>query len=248
MAHILEASMTHHAALLPQLNRNRLLAALTAQAQHRILPDLEQISAPLGKVLFESGGQQNYVYFPTSMLVSLLQTMENGQCAEWAVTGYEGVVSIAPFLGGGNMPGRALVQGVGHALRMKANAARAEFERGGSFRRVLLRYTLSLIVQTAQTAACNRLHSIEQQLCRWLLVCHDRTRTDKLIMTHEMISNMLGVRREGVSLAAGRLQRAGVISYMRGHITLTDRTQLEKHVCDCYKVIKTESDRPAGIE
>jgi CRP-like cAMP-binding protein len=229
-----------------RLSENKLLAALTEESYRRVLPDLEQVSLPLGEVLYEPGRQQTYVYFPTTALVSLLQIMENGQSAEMAVTGYEGVVGISLFMGADSMTCRAVIQGGGRALRMKARTMQAEFERGGSFQKVLLRYTMSLITQMSQTAVCNRLHSLEQQLCRWLLLSHDRLQTNNLIMTHEMISTMLGVRREGVSLAAGRLQKAGIINYARGQITIIDRARLETQVCECYKIVKTESDRLLG--
>jgi CRP-like cAMP-binding protein len=234
--------------LLPGIRRNRLLAALPGDAHARILPSLEAISLPLGKVLYESGAQQEFVYFPTTAIVSLLYMMENGQSAEMAITGNEGVVGVALFMGGGSMPSRAVIQSGGDALRMKAKTMQAEFERGGSFHQGLLRYTMALITQMSQTAVCNRLHSLDQQLCRWLLLSHDRLQNDELIMTHDLIANMLGVRREGVTLAAGRLQKVGIIKYARGHITIADRGGLEARVCECYKVIKNEADRLLGKE
>jgi CRP-like cAMP-binding protein len=227
--------------------KNKLLATLPEDACQRILPHLQEVSLALGEVLYESGGPQEFVYFPTTAIVSLLYTMENGQSAEMAVTGYEGVVGIALFMGGGSMPSRAVIQSGGQALRMKARTMQAEFDRGNSFHKALLRYTMALITQMSQTAVCNRLHSLDQQLCRWLLLSHDRLRTNELVMTHELISNMLGVRREGVTLAAGHLQKAGLISYRRGRISILDRAGLEARVCECYKVIKNESDRLLGV-
>jgi CRP-like cAMP-binding protein len=238
--------MTNEPLLL--LRKNKLLAVLSEESYERVLPNLEAVPLPLGRVLYESGGQQDFVYFPTTAIVSLLYMMENGQSAEMAVTGYEGLVGVSLFMGGGSMPSRAVIQSAGHALRMKAKTMQAEFERGGSFHHALLRYTMSLITQMSQTAVCNRLHSLNQQLCRWLLLSHDRLQTDELIMTHELIANMLGVRREGVTLAAGRLQKAGIIHYSRGRIVIRDRARLESQVCECYEVIKNESDRLLGKE
>lgn len=226
-----------------QSTKNRLLAALTEESHHRVLPYLELVSLPLGKPLFEPGTQQNYVYFPTTALISLLQILENGQSAEIAVVGCEGIVGISLFMGVDRVPQRAVVQGAGEVLQMKVRAMQAEFERGGRFQQVLLRYTMSLITQVSQTAVCNRVHSLDQQLCRWLLLSHDRVRDNNLIMTQEMISNMLGVRREGVSVAAGQLQKDGIINYTRGHITIIDRARLEARVCECYKIVKAETDR-----
>jgi len=231
---------------LAALSSNSLLATLTEDSYQRILPDLEEVSLPLGEVLYESGSQQDFVYFPTTAIVSLLYVMENGQSAEMAVTGYEGVVGVSLFMGGGSMPSRAVIQSGGQALRMKALTMQAEFALGNSFHQALLRYTMSLITQMSQTAVCNRLHSLDQQLCRWLLLSHDRLQTDVLIMTHELIANMLGVRREGVTLAAGHLQKAGLINYRRGRIFIVDRAGLEARVCECYKVIKNQSDRLLG--
>ncbi|MGH8502475.1 MAG: Crp/Fnr family transcriptional regulator [Gammaproteobacteria bacterium] len=228
------------------ISKNKLLATLPSDAYQRIFPHLEEVSLTLGQVLYESGGQQDFVFFPTTAIVSLLYMMENGQSAEMAITGYEGVVGVSLFMGGGSMPSRAVIQSGGHALRMKARTMQAEFERGGSFHKALLRYTMALITQMSQTAVCNRLHSLDQQLCRWLLLSHDRLLTDELVMTHELIANMLGVRREGVTLAAGRLQQAGLISYKRGRIDILDRAGLEARVCECYGVIRKESDRLLG--
>lgn len=224
-----------------------MLAALPDEVLGRVLPDLEPVTFSLGEVLYEAGSHQDHVYFPTSAIVSLLYLMENGASAEMAVTGYEGIVGVALFMGGGSMPSRAVIQSSGEGLRMSARTMQTEFERGEGFHQALLRYTMSLITQMSQTAVCNRLHKLDQQLCRWLLLSHDRLQTDELIMTHDLIANMLGVRREGVTLAAGHLQRARLIRYTRGHITILDRAGLETRVCECYHVIKTESDRLLGL-
>ncbi len=226
--------------------QNRLLAALPGDEYERLLPKLHQVTFSLGEVVYEFGGHLDYVYFPTTAIVSLLYTMENGATAEMGLTGNDGVVGIALFMGGGTMPNRAIVQSAGGALRMTARVLQDEFAHGGSFQRILLRYTQALITQISQTAVCNRLHSVEQQLCRWLLLSHDRVNTDELIMTQEMIADMLGVRREGVTVAAGRLQDAGAISYVRGHIRILDRQKLEASACECYKVVKDEFDRLLG--
>ena len=225
---------------------NRLLAALPSEEYERLRPGLQQVSFPLGKVVYEFGGQLDYVYFPTTAIVSLLYTMENGASAEMGLTGNDGVVGIALFMGGGTMPNRAVVQSAGDAIRMKAKLLQDEFARGGKFQHLLLRYTQALITQISQTAVCNRLHSVDQQLCRWLLLSHDRVQADELIMTQELIADMLGVRREGVTVAAGRLQDAGAISYVRGHIKILNRTKLEETVCECYRVVKNEFDRLLG--
>jgi CRP-like cAMP-binding protein len=225
---------------------NRLLAALPREEYERLLPDLAPLSFSLGEVVYEFGGHLDYVYFPTTAIVSLLYTMENGASAEMGLTGNDGVVGIALFMGGGTMPNRAVIQSAGGAIRMKAKVLQAEFARGGRFQQLLLRYTQALITQISQTAVCNRLHSVEQQLCRWLLLSHDRVRADELIMTQELIANMLGVRREGVTVAAGRLQDVGAIRYVRGHITIIDRQKLEESVCECYRVVKNEFDRLLG--
>ena len=225
---------------------NRLLAALPPEDYQRLLPQLQQVSFSLGEVVYEFGGHLDYVYFPTDSIVSLLYTMENGTSAEMGLTGNDGVVGIALFMGGGTMPNRAVVQSGGAAIRMKAKLLQDEFARGGKFQQVLLRYTQALITQISQTAVCNRLHSVEQQLCRWLLLSHDRVKADELIMTQELIADMLGVRREGVTVAAGQLQDVGAISYVRGHIKILDRKKLEETVCECYKVVKDEFDRLLG--
>jgi CRP-like cAMP-binding protein len=227
-------------------NENRLLAALPHNEYARLLPQLQEVSFGLGEVVYEFGGQLDYVYFPTNSIVSLLYTMENGTSAEMGLTGNDGVVGIALFMGGGTMPNRAVVQSAGEAIRMKAQVLQDEFARGGKFQQLLLRYTQALITQISQTAVCNRLHSVEQQLCRWLLLSHDRIKTDELIMTQELIADMLGVRREGVTVAAGRLQDSGAISYVRGRIQILDRQKLEDTVCECYLVVKNEFDRLLG--
>jgi CRP-like cAMP-binding protein len=227
-------------------SENRLLAALPNDEYERLFPTLREVSFSLGEVVYEFGGHLDYVFFPTTAIVSLLYTMENGASAEMGLTGNDGVVGIALFMGGGTMPNRAVVQSAGGALRMKAKVLQDEFARGGKFQRLLLRYTQALITQISQTAVCNRLHSVEQQLCRWLLLSHDRVAADELIMTQELIADMLGVRREGVTVAAGRLQDEGAISYVRGHIKILDRQKLEETVCECYQVVKDEFDRLLG--
>src|ERR1044071_4392937 len=227
-------------------NRNRLLAALPAEEYKRLVSHLRPLSFALGEIVYEFAAQLDYVFFPTTSIVSLLYTMENGASAEMGLTGNDGIVGIALFMGGGTMPNRAVVQSAGGAIRMKAKVLQDEFARGGNFQYVLLRYTQALITQISQTAVCNRLHSVEQQLCRWLLLSHDRVKADELIMTQELIADMLGVRREGVTVAAGRLQDSGAIRYVRGHITILDREKLEETVCECYRVVKDEFDRLLG--
>ena len=228
------------------LSGNRLLARLPRDEYERILPHLERVSFSLGEVVYESGGQMAHVYFPTSSIVSLLYVMENGSSAEMGVTGNDGLVGIALFMGGDSMPNRAVVQSAGGAVRMRAKVLQDEFKRGGAFQRLLLRYTQALITQMSQTAVCNRLHAIEQQLCRWLLLSRDRLDSDELVMTQELIANMLGVRREGVTAAAGRLQEQGLISYVRGRIRILDRPGLEAVVCECYRVVRDEYERLLG--
>ena len=225
---------------------NRLLAKLPLEEYQRLLPNLHEVSFSLGEVVYEFAGRLDYVYFPTTAIVSLLYTMENGATAEMGLTGNDGVVGIALFMGGGTMPNRAVVQSAGRALKMKAKKLQEEFAVSIQFQRLLLRYTQALITQISQTAVCNRLHSVDQQLSRWLLLSHDRVNSDELIMTQELIADMLGVRREGVTVAAGRLQEAGAISYVRGHITILDRQKLEQTVCECYRVVKDEFDRLLG--
>lgn len=225
---------------------NRLLAILDKVEFARLQPNLELVSLSLGQVIYESGTQMTHVYFPTDCIISLLYMMENGATAEIGVTGYEGVVGIALFMGGQTTPNRAVVQSAGNAYKMSAKVLQAEFIKGGTFQQSLLRYTQALITQISQTAVCNRLHSVEQQLCRWLLLSYDRLHSNKLVMTHSLIANMLGVRREGITMAAKQLQERGVISYVRGTITLLDRPKLEATVCECYQVVKSEYDRLLG--
>jgi len=223
--------------------QNHLLDALPIAEYTRLLPMLELVKMPLGEVLYESGGQLKHVYFPTTSIVSLLYVMENGASAEIAVVGNEGILGISLFMGGETTPSRAVVQSAGFGYRLKAAQLKDEFSRAGPLMRLLLRYTQALITQMAQTAVCNRHHTVEQQLCRWLLLSMDRLSGNELTMTQELIANMLGVRREGVTEAAGKLQRAGLIDYSRGHITVLDRPSLEKRSCECYMVVKTEFDR-----
>ena len=223
--------------------QNHLLASLPAADYARLLSELELVPMPLGWSVYESGGHQGYVYFPTNSIVSLLYVMENGASAEMAITGNEGVVGIALFMGGETTPSRAVVQSAGHAYRLKAAVLKREFEHGGALQHLLLRFTQALITQMSQTAVCNRHHSVVQQLCRWLLLSMDRLPGNELRMTQELIANMLGVRREGVTEAAGKLQEAGLINYSRGHITVLNRPKLEKQVCECYAVVKREVDR-----
>ena len=223
---------------------NSLLAALPAEVCDRLRPDLKPVTMPLGNVIYESGAQLEHVYFPVpGCIVSMLYVMEDGASAEIAVVGNEGVVGIALFMGGGHTPSRALVQSAGQALQLKGQALTKEFERHSELQHLLLRYTQALITQMSQTAVCNRHHSVEQQLCRWLLLSLDRLSHNELTMTQELIANMLGVRREGVTEAAGKLQSQGLISYRRGHITVLDRPGLEAQVCECYAVVKKEYDR-----
>ena len=223
--------------------QNYLLAALPDADYERLLPDLEQVPLELGLALYESGSQQEYVYFPVASIVSLLYVMRDGPSAEIAVVGNEGVVGVALFMGGESTPSRAVVQSAGYAYRLKGSHLKREFERGGPLQYLLLRYTQSLITQMAQTAVCNRHHAVEQQLCRWLLLSLDRLPSNELTMTQALIANMLGVRREGVTEAAGKLQAEGLIHYSRGKITVLDRPKLEARVCECYAVVKRESDR-----
>ena len=223
--------------------KNRLLAALPEQEWQRWQPYLEAVEMPLGEVLYESGGTLKHVYFPTTGIVSLLYVMEDGASAEIAVVGNEGIVGISLFMGGGSTPSRAVVQSAGLGYRLRADAMKLEFDRGGPVLHLLLRYTQALITQMAQTAVCNRHHSLDQQLCRWLLLSLDRLPGDELLMTQELISNMLGVRREGVTDAAHKLQQAGIIYYRRGHIKVLDRPAMEKRSCECYAVVKHEYDR-----
>ena len=226
---------------LPQ--QNHLLAALSSEAFARIAPYLELVAMPLGKVLYESGDTMRYVYFPNDSIVSLLYVMESGASAEISVVGNDGMVGIALFMGGESTPSRAIVQAAGTAYRMLGHRLKDEFNLHGDLMGMLLRYTQALITQMAQTAVCNRHHSIDQQLCRWLLLSLDRLPNQNLTMTQELIANMLGVRREGVTEAAGKLQRLGVIEYSRGQIRVLDRRRLEQLTCECYAVVKRETDR-----
>lgn len=225
---------------------NHLIAALPADEFIRLKPNLEPVSLALGEVIYESGEQLEYIYFPTTAIISLLYIMENGSTAEIGMAGNDGLVGIALYMGGSTTPSRAIVQSAGNAFRMPSRALKDEFSRGGVFQKILLRYTQSLMTQISQTAVCNRLHTVEQQLCRWLLINHDLLQTNKLIMTHDLIANMLGVRREGVSIAAGNLQKKGLIKYVRGTITMLDRDALELAACECYRVVKDEYDRLLG--
>ena len=225
------------------VRQNRLLAAIPEAVLARLQPALEPVELDLGQVIYEPGEALSHVYFPTRAIVSLLYTMENGTSAEMGIVGCDGVVGIAVFMGGDTTPNRAVVQSAGSAFRLELKHFRAEYRRVGELHRLLLLYTQALLTQMAQTAVCNRLHTVEQQLCRWLLLSHDRLASDQLVMTQELIANMLGVRREGVSVAAHRLQNAGLIRYRRGHITIVDRSGLEEAVCECYQVVKTECDR-----
>jgi len=225
---------------------NRILSGLPPDDRVRILRALQPVTFALGEVVYESGGHLEHMYFPTTAVVSLLYTMEDGSTAEMGLTGNDGVVGIALFLGGETTPNRAVAQIAGEAFRMKARILRQEFARGGSLQHVLLRYTQALITQISQTAVCNRLHPVEKRLCRWLLLCHDRVKSEELEMTQEFISNMLGGRRESVTVAAGHLQDAGLIHYSRGHIAILDRKGLEAAACECYTIVKEEFDRLFG--
>ena len=235
---------------IPSLDRNsnQLLAALPNLVSTRWLAHLEDVELSLGQVLYESGGTLSHVYFPTTAIVSLLYVMENGASAEIAVVGNEGIVGISLFMGGESTPSRAVVQSAGRGLRLEAQVMKDEFNKAGPVLHLLLRYTQALITQMAQTAVCNRHHSLDQQLCRWLLLSLDRLQGDELVMTQELIANMLGVRREGVTEGALKLQQAGLIRYARGRITVLDRGGLEARTCECYAVVKAEYDRllPAG--
>lgn len=207
------------------------------------MPHLESMEMPLGRVLYESGGHLRYLYFPTTSIISLLYVMESGASAEIAVTGNDGLVGIALFMGGESTPSRAVVQSAGSGYRLKASILKKEFALGGQLQHLALRYTQALLTQMAQTAVCNRHHTVDQQLCRWLLLSLDRLQGNELMMTQELIANMLGVRREGVTEAAGKLQAAGLIHYRRGKITVLDRPRLEQRVCECYGVVRKEFDR-----
>src|SRR6202165_5828004 len=224
-------------------HQNHLLDALPASDYERVASHMELIAMQLGDVLYESGAKLQYVYFPTTSILSLLYVMEDGASAEIDIVGNEGILGISLFMGGETTPSRAVVQSAGHAFRLKADLLKNEFGLFGPTMHLLLRYTQALITQMAQTAVCNRHHSVDQQLCRWLLLSLDRLQTNELSMTQELIANMLGVRREGVTEAAGKLQDAGLIQYSRGKITVLDRSRLEDLCCECYQVVKTEFDR-----
>jgi len=224
-------------------NQNHLLAALPAEIFERLSSHLELIPMPLGGVLYESGGQLQHVYFPTTAIVSLHYVMENGASAEVAGVGNEGMLGVSLFMGGNTTPSRATVQTGGSGYRLKGRLMIEEFNRAGPMMRLMLRYTQALMTQMSQTAVCNRHHTVEQQLCRWLLLTLDRLSTHELTMTQELIACMLGVRREGITEAAGNLQRSGLISYRRGHITVLDRLGLEYRSCECYNVVKNEFHR-----
>lgn len=225
---------------------NHLIAALPAGDYARIAPHLEPVTLTLGQVLYESGDRMTHIYFPTTAIISLLYVMQNGGTAEIGIAGNNGLVGVALFMGGETTSSRAIVQSAGNAVRMKPDALREEFRRGGMFQDLLLRYTQALMTQISQTAVCNRLHTVVQQLCRWLLINHDQLPADTLVMTHELIANMLGVRREGVTVAAGHLQEQGCIEYSRGTVHILDRKGLEAICCECYKVVSDEYDRLLG--
>lgn len=223
--------------------RNRLLAVLPEVDFARLAPGLKLVVMPLGTVLYEPGIMLNHVDFPTTAIISLLYVMTNGASAEIAVVGNEGVIGVSLFMGGESTPSRAVVQSAGHAYRLSGQMVKEEFNRGGAVQHLLLRYTQALITQMSQTAVCNRYHSLDQQLCRWLLLSLDRLASNQLVMTQELIANMIGVRREGVTEAAGRLQTAGLIQYTRGRIVVVDRPGLERRTCECYAAVKKECDR-----
>lgn len=229
--------------LAPNPLDNQILGALPPMERERLFPHLKLVSLPLGTVLYESGAALRHIYFLTDSIVSLLYVMRNGASAEIAVVGNEGAVGVSLFMGGESTPSRAIVQSAGSAYRLSSARLKAEFSRHGELLHILLRYTQSLLTQMAQTAVCNRHHSVDQQLCRWLLLSLDRLNSNELKMTQELIANMLGVRREGVTEAAGKLQKLGAIRYARGKITVLDRPLLERLSCECYEVVKRESDR-----
>jgi CRP-like cAMP-binding protein len=231
---------------MPELShptQNLLLAALSPPERERLFPHLQRVQMPLGKVLYESGDVLRHVYFPTDSIISLLYVMADGASAEISVVGNEGLIGVALFMGGETTPSRAIVQSAGHAYRLVGQRLKEEFHRNGAMQLLLLRYTQALLTQMAQTAVCNRHHSVDQQLCRWLLLSLDRLPSNQLTMTQELIANMLGVRREGVTEAAGKLQKLDIIRYARGRITVLDRPRLEERCCECYAVVKKETDR-----
>jgi CRP-like cAMP-binding protein len=224
-------------------DQNWLFSSIPEEAWQRLLPHIEEFDLPLGLVLSESGAKNSYLYFPTNAIVSLLYNLENGSSAEIAVIGNEGCTGISTFMGGNSTLTTAVVQSAGKSYRIKATILLEEFNKAGAVMHLLLRYTQALITQMTQTAVCNRHHNLDQQFCRWLLLSLDRLQSNELVMTQELIANMLGVRREGVTEAALRVQKAGLIQYSRGHITILDRLGLEKRTCECYQVVKTECDR-----
>jgi CRP-like cAMP-binding protein len=228
---------------MPSPTDNHILDALPALGRERLFPHLKLVTLPLGAVLYESGDTQPYIYFPVDAIVSLLYVLQNGASAEIAVVGKDGAIGVALFMGGATTTNRAIVQSAGEAYRLSGERLAEEFARHGDMLHILLRYTQALITQMSQTAVCNRHHSVDQQLCRWLLLSLDRLPSNKLVMTQELIANMLGVRREGVTEAAGKLQKLGVIQYRRGSITVLDRPQLETLSCECYAAVRKETDR-----
>lgn len=226
--------------------KNHLLAALPKPEFVRLEPHLESVPLPLGKVIYEAGDKMTHVYFPTTAIISMLYIMENGGTAEIGIAGNNGLIGSALFMGSESTSSRAVVQSTGNGVRIKAKPLQTEFDRGGLFQKLLLRYTQTLMTQISQTAVCNRLHTVNQQLCRWLLINHDQLETNKLIMTQELIANMLGVRREGVTIAAKKLQEQGLIKYVRGTITMLDREGLEAAACECYQIVMDEYERLLG--
>jgi CRP-like cAMP-binding protein len=231
---------------LAQARKNFLLGSLQEEDLAALLPNLEPVSLPLGKVLYESGDKLEFALFPTTAIVSLLYVMENGGTAEIGIVGNDGILGVALFLGGDTTTSRAIIQSAGEGLRMRPKNLRDEFSRGGRFQDLLLRYTQALMTQISQTAVCNRLHAVEEQLCRWLLLSHDRLDSDELVMTHDLISNMLGVRREGITLAAKKLAARKLIKNTRGTITIIDRQGMEDAACECYQIVNTEYNRLLG--
>jgi CRP-like cAMP-binding protein len=230
----------------PDPRQNHILNALPQLEREQLFPHLKLVALPLGTVVYESGAAMRHIYFPTNSIVSLLYVMQNGASAEIAVVGNEGVIGVSLFMGGETTPSRAIVQSAGHAYRLTGRLLKQEFNRHGDLLHILLRYTQSLLTQMSQTAVCNRHHTLDQQLCRWLLLSLDRLEGNRLDMTQELIANMLGVRREGVTDAAGKLQKVGAIRYSRGKITVLNRPLLERRSCECYAVVKRESDRLEG--
>jgi CRP-like cAMP-binding protein len=226
--------------------QNHLLCSISAEEYARLRPSMQHTTLALGQVIYEAGSRLDYFYFPTTCVVSWLYTTQDGSTAEVALAGNDGVVGVSLFLGGGTAAHRAVVQIGGDALKIPARVVQGEFARGGLLQHILLRYTQALITQIAQTAVCNRLHSVEQRLCRWLLLCHDRVNDSEILMTQEYIANMLGGRRESVTVAAGRLQDAGLIHYSRGHIKILDREGMEGIVCECYQIVEDELQRLVG--